>query len=294
MIVCVHIQHRLPRRSGPLGRDRDKLENEGLDTACCLESELLHLQSLHDEFIEVAYECREQKEDRVFCHEGFWQSVPSESARHVIEDTLLSSAKVIEFDNLSHGRPVVVCHDAAVGVFTLPQVKLTVRAPLPLNDKTARLSFPFLNKNGIQLKHRAVDLLRLPPPERKDVLIERAAAVGTDVERLAMLLHLLHYFFRARPTVCPEAVDCNIVALKPLKDSPQRILLVETHIGVSVAVLYADNHVPYNGNARAVSEKLLVCRLGVILLRLKELVVEVNVILPARFQLPGGQQTIQK
>ena len=69
---------------------------------------------------------------------------------------------------------------------------------------------------------------------------------------------------------------------------------VEAHVGVAVAVLYADNHVADNGHAGPVARKFLVCGLCIVLLRLNELVVEVNVILPALLQLPCGQQAIQE
>ena len=85
---------------------------------------------------------------------------------------------VIEFDNLSIGRLVVICKDAAVGVFAFPQVKLTIHPPLPLNHKTVCLPFPFLDENGGQLKLNAVKFLLFPPSERKDVVVERTAACG--------------------------------------------------------------------------------------------------------------------
>ena len=63
----------------------------------------------------------------------------------VIEDALLPSTEVIEFNNLFLGRLVIICKDAAVGVFAFPQVKLTIHPLLPLNHKTVCLPFPFLN-----------------------------------------------------------------------------------------------------------------------------------------------------
>ena len=62
----------------PLCWHRDELEDKRLDAACCFESEPLHVKPLHDEFIEVAYECRKQKKHRVLSHEGFWKPVPAE------------------------------------------------------------------------------------------------------------------------------------------------------------------------------------------------------------------------
>ena len=70
--------------------------------------------------------------------------------------------------------------DAAVGVFAFPQVKLTVNALLPLDYTTVCL--PFLNKNGVQFKLNAAQFLLLPPSERKNVIVERTAAVGADIE----------------------------------------------------------------------------------------------------------------
>ena len=55
--------------------------------------------------------------------------------------------------------------------------------------------------------------------------------------------------------------------------------------GVAVAVLYADNHVADNGHTGSVTKKFLVCGLCIVLLRLNELVVKVNVI-PAPFNCP--------
>ena len=89
---------------------------------------------------------------------------------------------------------MVICKDAAIGVFAFPQVKLTVHPLLPLNHKTVCLPFPFLNKNGVQFKLNATQFLLLPPSERKDIIVERTAAVGADIESLAMLSDLLHYF----------------------------------------------------------------------------------------------------
>ena len=66
-------------------------------------------------------------------------------------------------------------------------------------------------------------------------------------------------------------------------------MLVETSVSVAVAVLYSDNHVANDSHTWTVSEKLLVCGFRIILLCLYELVVEVNVIPLALFQLPCGQ-----
>lgn len=109
-----------------------------------------------------------------------------------------------------------------------------------------------------------------------------------------MLPDLIHNVFRARAAVCPETVDGELLPLKSFKESPQRVLLMEAHIGVAVAVLYADNHVADNGHPGPVAKELLVSGLCVILLCLNELMVKVNVILLALSQLPSGQQAIEE
>ena len=90
---------------------------------------------------------------------------------------------------------MVICQDATVGVFSFTQVLLTIHSLLPLNDKTICLTLPLLYENGVQLELDIVDFLLLPPSERKDVIVERSAAVGADIEVLAMLLYLFHYLF---------------------------------------------------------------------------------------------------
>ena len=70
-------------------------------------------------------------------------------------------------------------------------------------------------------------------------------------------------------------------------------MLVETNVSVAVAVLYSDNHVANDSHTWTVSEKLLVCGFRIILLCLYELVVEVNVIPLALFQLPCDNRQLR-
>ena len=49
-------------------------------------------------------------------------------------------------------------------------------------------SLPLLDDDGVQLIPNAVYLLALPSAQCKQVVVERAAAVGTDVEMLRVLL----------------------------------------------------------------------------------------------------------
>ena len=158
-----------------------------------------------------------------------------------------------------------------------------------MNHKTVCLPFPFLDENGGQLKLNAAQFHFLPTSEGKDVIVERTASVSTDIEGLAVFSNLFHYLFRTRAAISSETVDNKLVLFKPFKEPLQRVLLVETDICVAVAVLNADNQVANNRHARAITKELLVCRLRIKLLSLYELVVEVNVIPLALFQLPCGQ-----
>ena len=56
---------------------------------CFLEPESLGVKLANDGLIEIVYQCRKQKKDRVLCHEGLWQPCPSEAIVHVIEDAFL-------------------------------------------------------------------------------------------------------------------------------------------------------------------------------------------------------------
>ena len=84
---------------------------------CCIESNLFTSKSVDNGLVEITDKCR-KKEHSVLCHEGFGQSVPPETIVHIIEDTFLSSTKVIELDNFSCGRFIVVSQDTTVCVFS--------------------------------------------------------------------------------------------------------------------------------------------------------------------------------
>ncbi len=69
--------------------------------------------------------------------------------------------------------------------------------------------------------------------------------------------------------------------------------LMETNICVAIAILYANNQVANNRHARAITKELLVCKLCIILLSLYELMVEINIIHLALFQLARCKYTIE-
>jgi len=103
---------------------------------------------------------------------------------------------------------------------------------LSLDDKTIALAFPFLNENGIEFELDAVNLLRLPSSQSKDVIVERTASVGTDVEMFAMLLYLTDDFLRAGTAVCPEAIYTDVLGFQKSEESLMGVCLMKTHIRV--------------------------------------------------------------
>ena len=132
--------------------------------------------------VEVTDKCSKKKEHGVLCHEGFGQSVPPETIVHIIEDTFLSSAKIIELDNFSCGRFIVVGQDTTVCVFSFPKILHTIHPFLSLNHKSVCFALPLLNKDRAQFKLNAIDFLSLPASEGKDVIVERTAAVCADIK----------------------------------------------------------------------------------------------------------------
>ena len=130
----------------------------------------------------------------VLCHEGYGQSVPSKTIVHIIEDTFFSSTKVIELDNFSCGRFIVVSQDTTVCVFSFPKILHTIHPFLSLNHKSVCFTLPLLNKDRVQFKVNAIVFLSLPASESKDVIIERTAAVCADIKGLAVFLYFFYDF----------------------------------------------------------------------------------------------------
>ena len=117
------------------------------------------------------YQCCKQKKDGILCHERLGKPVPAEAVVHVVKDAFLATTQVVEFNDISGRRLVVVGQDAAVGVFSFLQVKIATGSPLSLDNKTIAPTFPFLNENGIELKLNTVNHLGLPSSQRKDVIV---------------------------------------------------------------------------------------------------------------------------
>ena len=71
-------------------------------------------------------------------------------------------------------------------------------------------------------------------------------------------------------------------------------MLVKSDIGVSVAILNADNHVVDNCYTGTVSPKVLIGHLRIILFSLKELVVKIKIVFPVWNKLSCGDKCIDK
>ena len=196
--------------------------------------------------MKVTDKCCKKKEHCVLCHEGFGQSVPPETIVHIIEDTFLFSTKVIELDNFSYGRIIVVSQDTTVCVFSFPKILHTIHPFLSLNHKSICLTFPLLNKDRVQFKLNAIDFLSFPAFECKGVIVDRTAAISTDIEGLAVSFYFLHDFLGTRSTNSPEAIDNEPILFKSLKEPLQRVLLMETNICVTIAILYTDYQIANN------------------------------------------------
>ena len=107
-------------------------------------------------------------------------------------DTFLSSPKVIEFENLSCGRFIVVSQDTTVCVFSFPKILHTIHPFLSLNHKSVCFTLPLLNKDRGQFELNAIDFLNFLASESKDVIVERTVAVCADVKGLAVFLYFFH------------------------------------------------------------------------------------------------------
>ena len=86
----------------------------------------------------------------------------------------------------------------------------------------------------------------------------------------------------------------DLAFLKTREDSLQGVLLVEAHIGVAVAVPYSDSQVSDDSHAGAVTGEMPVSSFCVMLLRLKKLMVEIQVISHTLFQWPGRERCVQQ
>ena len=109
-----------------------------------------------------------------------------------------------------------------------------------------------------------------------------------------MFFYFLHDFLGACSTISSEAIDNEPILFKSLKEPLLRVLLMETNICVTIAILYTDYQIANNRHARAITKELLVCRLCIILLYLYDLMVEINIIHLTPFQLARCKYTIEQ
>ncbi len=109
-----------------------------------------------------------------------------------------------------------------------------------------------------------------------------------------MLNDHLHDVLAVGAAVGTEAPDMNAERPRHLEETPVSLCLLEAHAGIAVPVFQIDNQPADGEHARAVAVKALVGALAVILLCLKELVVEVHVVLASLRELPCGQQQLDE
>ena len=55
-------------------------------------------------------------------------------------------------------------------------------------------TLPLLNKDRVQFKLNAIDFLGFPASESKDVIVERTAALCTDIKGLTVFLYFFYDF----------------------------------------------------------------------------------------------------
>ena len=91
-----------------------------------------------------------------------------------------------------------------------------------------------------------------------------------------------------------EAPDMNAERPHHLEETPVSLCLHEAHVRIAVTVLKIGYQPADGEHAWAVAVKTLVGALAVILLRLKELVVEVHVVLASLRELTCGQQQLDE
>lgn len=73
----------------------------------------------HELQIEIADECRKQKEYCILCHERLGQPVPPKTIVHIIENPLFASPLIVKLHNLQFRVFPVVGEDATIGIFRL-------------------------------------------------------------------------------------------------------------------------------------------------------------------------------
>ena len=115
-VFCVDIQHVSPCCHDPLGSYWDEAEDKSLYATCYLEPESLGVKLANDGLIEIVYQCRKQKKDRVLCHERLWEPVPVERFFKRAQRTNLfglcraQETKVALLIRCSYHRIYVPCH----------------------------------------------------------------------------------------------------------------------------------------------------------------------------------------
>ena len=123
-------------------------------------------------------------------------------------ETMVEAAKIVEESHpdildINFGCPVKRVAGKGAGAGMLQNIPLMLeitRAVVDLslihilNHKSICLTFPLLNKDRVQFKLNAIEFLSFPAFESKGVIVDRTAAVSTDIEGLAVFFYFLHDF----------------------------------------------------------------------------------------------------
>ena len=242
-----------------------------------------------DEFIEVGYEWGKEKKEGVLWDEGFWKGVGGEWVIDVMEDGLVGWREVIELENVFVGRVVVICKDGGVGVLWLGEVELGVYGVVCLNEKRVWVGFGFVDENGGEVKVNRGELEFVGRCEGKDVIVEGSGWVGRDIEGVGVFRNVLEYVLRRGGGMRCERVDNKVVVLKGLKEGVEGVVVVEREICVGVGVVNGENEVGNKWEGRGIRKEVVVCRVGMKVVRVYEVVVEVKVIGVGVFEVGCGE-----
>lgn len=153
-----------------------------------------------------------------------------------------------------------------------------------------------VEREGTHLVPLVVDFNGLPVGAQRvvDQPGYRLAVLCPDIKLVAVSQVHLHNLPCVRAAVHPCSPYPYACGYYPAEDALQRLFLHEGDRGVAVTVLHPDYVAPEHGHGGAVAGELLVGPLRIVLSRLKELVVEVEVHRVAGHYLPQCHEHVHE
>lgn|GEM_PF-5764082 len=221
---------------------------------------------------------------------------PSEIVVLAVKDLFCRAPLVVVQYDFLVGHVPVVGQYAAVCILAVEEVKLLALLPaLPLYDETAVLHvLETLEGEGLYVIALETNLHGGPTRLPLHFLVQACISLGTDVELFRMLHDHFHDVLAIGAAVGTETPDMNAKRPHHLEETAVSLCLLEAHVTVAVAILQIGNQPADGEHAGAVAVKALVGPLAVILVRLKELVVEINVVCSALRKLSRCQQQLDE